>query len=124
MLDSDVVIEVLRGRRAVLVALQALERSGMRTYCTPITVAEIHAGLRSGEMPFTEDFFRARGEVVLDAAIAKRAGSYLAAFARSHGVELADAFIAAAATTSGLQLWTLNRKHYPMRDVDFWAPPS
>ena len=37
-----------------------------------------------------------------------------------HGVELADALVAAAATTSGVRLWTLNRKHYPMPDVRFY----
>jgi predicted nucleic acid-binding protein len=34
-------------------------------------------------------------------------------------LELGDALIAAAATTSGVRLWTRNRKHYPMADVRF-----
>lgn len=33
-----------------------------------------------------------------------------------------DALIAAAATTAGLRLWTLNRRHYPMDDVRFYEP--
>jgi len=53
----------------------------------------------------------------------RQAGAYLARYARSHGVEIADALIAAAATTAGLHLWTLNRKHYPMEDVRFFEPP-
>ena len=47
---------------------------------------------------------------------------YLARYARSHGVEIADALIAAAAVTAGLRLWTLNRRHYPMPDVAFYSP--
>src|SRR5712692_5043563 len=39
---------------------------------------------------------------------------YLARYAKSHGVEIADALVAAAAAVSGLRLWTLNRKLYPM----------
>jgi len=35
-------------------------------------------------------------------------------------VRIADALIAAAATTSGLRLWTLNRRHYPMKDLEFY----
>ena len=122
LLDSDVVIEVLRGRRTVIDALRALERDGVPTFCTAVTWAEVHAGLRRGEEQVTQEFFEARGEVVLDARTGRRAGDYLLAFARSHGVELADALIAAAAATAGLSLWTLNRKHYPMRDLRFHEP--
>ncbi len=56
---------------------------------------------------------------VLDSQVGRVAGSYLARFAGSHGLELGDALIAAAATTSGVRLWTRNRKHYPMADVRF-----
>jgi predicted nucleic acid-binding protein len=120
--DSDVIIELLRGRAGVVASARSLEHAGIPTYCTPVAVAEIHAGVRPGEEPVTQAFFDARGEVVLDAAIGRRAGLYLARYARSHGVELADALVASAAATSGLRLWTLNRKHYPMPDVRFFEP--
>jgi len=119
LLDSDVIIEVLRGRKPVVAAMAALERSGVPTYCSPIALAEIHAGIRPGEEALTQTFFEARGEVVLDADAGRRAGGYLARYARSHGVEIADALVAAAAAGSGLRLWTMNRRHYPMPDVAF-----
>ena len=122
LLDSDVVIEVLRGRKRVIEALTRLEQRGVPTFCTAITWAEVHAGLRRGEEQLAEEFFQARGEVVIDARAGRRAGTYLANFRRTHGVELADALIGAAASTSGLSLWTLNRKHYPMKDVLHWDP--
>jgi predicted nucleic acid-binding protein len=111
---------MLRRRAPVVARSRALEESGVPTYCTPVTWAEVYAGIRPGEEPLTQAFFESRGEVVLDAAIGRRAGAYLARYARSHGVELADALIAAAATTAGLRLWTLNRKHYPMPDLAFY----
>lgn len=117
LLDSDVIIEVLRGRESVVAAVRALESRGIPTFCSPVAWAEIYAGLRPGEEPLTRAFFEARGEVVLDAKTGRRAGAYLARYAASHGVEIADALVAAAASTSGLHLWTLNRKHYPMPDV-------
>lgn len=120
--DSDVIIEILRGRKAVVEAALALEASGTQTYCSAIAWAEIYAGLRPGEEPVTSAFFEARGEVVLDGRTGRRAGAYLARYARSHGVEIADALVAAAATTSGLRLWTLNRRHYPMPDLRFYNP--
>ena len=119
--DSDVIIEILRGRAAVIDAARSLEESGVPTYCTPIAWAEVYAGIRAGEEPMTQAFFEARGEVLIDAATGRRAGAYLARYARSHGVELGDALIAASATTSGLHLWTLNRKHYPMPDIRFYG---
>ena len=106
----------------VVDAARALEVAGVPTYCTPIALAEIHAGIRPGEEPLTQAFFESRGEVVLDATIGRRAGSYLARYARSHSVELGDALVASAAASSGLRLWTLNRKHYPMPDLRFYDP--
>ena len=119
--DSDVIIEILRGRPEIVSAARELERSGVPTYCTPVAWAEVYAGIRAGEEPLTAAFFEARGEIALDAAIGRRAGAYLARYSRSHGVELADALVAAAAASAGLRLWTLNRKHYPMPDVSFHA---
>ncbi len=120
LLDTDVIIEVLRGRRRVVKALESLEESGVPTYCTAISWAEIYAGIRPGDETLTEAFFQARGEVVLDAVAGRHAGAYLARYAASHGLELADALVAAAAATSGLQLWTQNARHYPMPDLEFY----
>lgn len=120
LLDSDIIIEVLRGREEVVDATLALESSGVATYCSPVAWAEIYAGVRPGEEALTRAFFETRGEVILDARAGRRAGEYLARYARSHGVEITDALVAAAAATTGLRLWTLNRRHYPMQDVDFF----
>jgi len=117
--DSDVIIEVLRGRVGVIDAVRRLEATGVPTYCSSVALAEIYAGLRPGEEPLTGAFFEARGEVVLDARVGRTAGAYLARYARSHGLELGDALVAAAATTSGLRLWTRNRRHYLMQDLSF-----
>jgi predicted nucleic acid-binding protein len=122
LFDSDVIIEILRGRRDVHEKVAALEASGTPTYCTAISWAEVFAGVRPGEETVTERFFAVRGEVILDGRTGRQAGVYLARYGRSHGVELADALVAAAATTSGLRLWTLNRKHYPMSDLVLYEP--
>jgi predicted nucleic acid-binding protein len=117
-----VIIRILRGYADTADALRRLERSGVPTYVTAVAWAEVHAGLRRGEEPAALAFLRARGEVVLDARTGRVAGDYLARYRRSHSVELADALVAAAATTSGLHLWSLNRKHYPMADLRLYAP--
>lgn len=99
--------------------LRALERSGLPTYCCAVSFAEIWAGVRKGEEAVTEAFFHSRGEVVLDAIVGRRAGAYLSRYSRSHGVQIADALVAAAASVAGLRLWTLSRRHYPMSDLLF-----
>jgi predicted nucleic acid-binding protein len=110
---------LLRGQKTIIAALQGLEARGVPAFTCGVVVAEVFAGLRAGEEAATESFFGARGDVVIDGTTGRRAGSYLARYARSHGVHVADALVAAAAATAGLRLWTLNRKHYPMRDVRF-----
>ena len=124
LLDSDGIIEILRGRPSVVKAAIEIDREGIATYTCAISWAEIFAGIRPGEEEITEEFFHARGEVLLDSVSGRRAGSYLARHGKSHGLQIADALIAAAATTSGLLLWTLNRKHYPMADLKFFEPAS
>lgn len=119
LLDSDVVIEILRGKRESVDAAEKLVRAGVPTYCTAVSWAEVFAGARPGEEAATQAFFEAHGEVVIDSVTGRRAGAYLARYARSHGLEIGDALIAAAASTAGLRLWTRNRRHYPMDDVEF-----
>ena len=103
-------------------AAKALDRRKIPAYCCAVAWAEIYAGMRSGEETVTEAFFRLRGEVYIDSETGRRAGGYLARYARSHGLQLADALVAAAASTSGLRLWTLNRRDYPMADLEFYEP--
>jgi predicted nucleic acid-binding protein len=122
LLDSDVIIEILRDNRAIAADLEELVAGGARTYCTAIAWAEVFAGLRKGEEPLAVEFFETRGEVILDGITGRRAGAYLARYGRSHGVQIADALVAAAASTAGLRLWTLNRRHFPMEDLRLFDP--
>jgi predicted nucleic acid-binding protein len=58
--------------------------------------------------------------VPIDEAIGRQAGDYLKHYRKSHAVELGDALIAAAAVLNHAALWTRNRKHYPMKDLNFF----
>ena len=61
-------------------------------------------------------------DVIIDAATGRRVATYLARYAGSHGLEIADALIAAAASTAGLHLWTRNTRHYPMDGLRLHRP--
>ncbi len=117
LLDTDVIIEWLRRDETVRAWLTARDAAGDYLACTPVTVAELFAGLRPREEFIIADVLRVLHCVELDAAIGRKAGLYRQAFGRSHGVEVADALIAAAAHTYGMTLCSRNLRHYPMRDV-------
>jgi predicted nucleic acid-binding protein len=120
LLDSDVLIEILRQRDLVIVERwRALADSETVLLCSPVTVAEIWTGVRSGEENLVEAAFRAMTCVLIDEEIGRRAGEYLRTYRRSHGLSLGDALLAATAASHGVPLWTRNRKHYPMRDLQF-----
>ena len=94
-----------------------------RGITSPVAVAEIFAGARKGEENQLESLFLVLEALTLPPEIGRKAGHYLSAYSRSHGVELGDALIAAAAYFNSIPLWTLNKKHYPMKDIRFFSPP-
>jgi len=121
LIDSDILIDVARGRDARLLA-RWTELSGSDTViaCSPVTVAEMWHGARPNEYRVLDALFGALTCVPIGPEIGRRAGDYLRQFAKSHHVELGDALIAATASIHDLALWTRNRKHYPMKDCRFF----
>ncbi len=61
-------------------------------------------------------------EVRIDGEIAVDAGRYRNKFYSSHGLLLPDALIAASAKKAGAVLITLNKRHYPMKDIKIQVP--
>jgi hypothetical protein len=88
---------------------------------SPVTAAELWAGARPAEHAALDALFDALICVPADAAVGRRAGEYLGRYRKSHTMELGDALIAASAVVSGAQLWTRNRKHYPMPELTFYG---
>lgn len=122
LIDSDIVIEVLRARDAVILAQWSnLADSSSPILVSPITFAEIGAGARSGEMQAIARFFAPLTCVVIDQKIGQLAGEYLRQYSKSHNLKIADALIAASAVQNQAALWTRNRKHYPMHELSFYA---
>lgn len=122
LIDSDIVIEVLRGRdRAILSQWRALADSTVPVLISSITFAEVWASALAGEMPRIARFFAPLACVAIDQKIGQLTGDYLSQFSKSHNLKIADALISASAVTSQATLWTRNRKHYPMPDLVFYA---
>ena len=118
LVDSDVLIEVNRGKNAeILARWSELSESDSVVLYSPVSVTELWHGARPGDYPVLRRLFDSLGCVPIDHQTAQRAGNYLREYRRSHNVGLGDALIAAAAVEHGALLWTRNRKHYPMKGI-------
>ncbi len=115
LLDSDVLIWLLRGRQATLQRLESLDGPfGISV----ISRAEIWAGAREAEHQQIEALFLSLTTYPVEARIADKAGAFLRHYQRhGHGLELPDALIAATAVVHELLLVTYNTAHFPMPEL-------
>jgi predicted nucleic acid-binding protein len=122
LVDSDVLIEVMRGRDSVIGSRwkQATEADDVLLACSPVSVAELWRGVRASEQESLKVLFDALVCVTVDKETGKRAGDIMRQYAASHNVEIADALIAASALSHSAELWTRNRKHYPANGIRFY----
>jgi predicted nucleic acid-binding protein len=122
LIDSDIVIEVLRGRdQAILSQWSLLADSHSPILISPITFADVGAGAFESERPMIARFFAPLTCVAIDQKIGQLAGEYLRQFGKSHNLKIADALIAASAAQNKAALWTRNRRHYPMGEMSFYG---
>jgi predicted nucleic acid-binding protein len=122
LVDSDILIEVSRRRDKEIVSrwLELSEIDAVVMY-SPVTVAEIWGGARPSEYSAVEELFSGLTCARIDEGTGRRAGDYIRQYRRSHSLEVADALIAAGAVEHRAELWTRNRKHFPMKDVAFFG---
>jgi len=121
LIDSDVLIEVSRNRDKKLIsAWHALTDSEDEIMYSSVSAAELWAGAMPHEHDVLTRIFTSLRCASSDEETGRLAGEYLRHYRKSHGVELGDALIAAAAVQSKALLWTRNRKHYPMKEIVFY----
>jgi predicted nucleic acid-binding protein len=121
LVDSDVLIEVSRERDPDLLSRwKALSSSDSVILYSPVTAAELWTGARAREHETLSNLFRTMLCVPIDYETGRQAGNYLSQYRKSHSLELGDALIAAAASLNQAELWTRNRKHYPMKELSFY----
>lgn len=100
LVDSDVVVDHLRGHRRLVVG-------GDDVHYSVITRAELYAG-RGTEERRVNTLLAPFAELPVDREIAQRAGR----LRRTAGIRLPDAIIAATALHHGLTLVTRNRHDF------------
>ena len=112
VIDTSVIIDILRGLPVAVDYLEGLEDVPA---CSEITRVEVTRGLGSAERVPTERLFQQLRWVAVDEPIARRAGELGRRWRPSHpGISSPDLVIAATAEQLGAGLATSNVKHFPM----------
>ena len=122
LIDTDVLIEIFRGRKEVISYIESLYKKGTAVFFSPITKAEIFHGIREREKKEVNLLFQSMECISITDEIGEKAGLYLKKFHRSHNLQLGDSLIAATAYINKSRLLTFNRKHYPMKDIKVVVP--
>ena len=122
LLDTTVLIDVLRGRPAQD-RVRRLRARGDRPVACAVNVEEVARGVRAGEEDQAGRLFAGLQLVPLGLDEGWRAGVWRREYA-ARGVTLSqsDCLIAAAAARSGGRLATGNPRHFPMPElvVEHW----
>ena len=112
LLDTDVLVEYLRGRGE---AVEYLESLTSDLYLSVISVAELFAAVRGDkEAKSLEQLLQAFVVLPVTEKTARLGRLYRREYRPSHGTGLADALIAATSEEGGANLATFNRRHRPM----------
>jgi predicted nucleic acid-binding protein len=118
LLDSTVLIDVLRERKGRRELLVELVRGGHTLATSAMNIGEVYAGMRPEEEARTEAFLSGLECYPLTGSIARRAGSLKSAWARrGTTLSLADMLVAATALEVGAELMTDNRKDFPVDEL-------
>jgi hypothetical protein len=115
LVDSDVLIEHLRGKTAARDWLVAARQSSGPLAISVVSLTEIAGGMRPPERREVLRLLGSMQRFAVTEQVAWRAAMLMQDHRRSHsGIGLGDYLIAATALTEGLELATLNIRHFPM----------
>jgi predicted nucleic acid-binding protein len=112
LIDSDVLIDISRGKRAALDYVDALTEAWA---ISQVSTLELIVGARDKrDLANIDTFLSAYVIMPLRDSTGKRAYELLKLYAKTHGLHVFDALIAATAIEDDLTLVTRNRRHFEM----------
>lgn len=123
LLDTTVLIDLLRGRPGAISRLRAVREAGDQPHACAINVEEVVRGLREAETEAARTLFAGLRIVALGETEGWRAGSWRRDFAvRGSTLSQADCLVAAAAASIGGRVATGNPTDFPMPGlvVEHW----
>ena len=121
VLDTNIVIKQKKKVPAVVDQFLSLVQVQTQFLICPVVVAEVYAGAFKREHKDVEALFDLCLRVNMDSETGRIAGLYANQYAKAfQGVALEDFILAATARAHRCPLWTHNRKHYPMDDIELF----
>jgi predicted nucleic acid-binding protein len=116
--DSAILIWHLRGDARARALLKSLRIDSAWMLCVgALQRAEVLFFARQEEVASTRMLLSLFETVPVDAAIVDLASELFRSWHASHGIDVADALLAATAMITGGKIYTLNIKHFPMPDL-------
>lgn len=114
LLDTDVLIAHLRGTERARDWLRQARTAGPLALSV-VSVTELTGGMRSHERREVRALIAALRVEPVTELVGNRAGELMRTYRGSHsGIGTPDYLIAATAAVNGLELATLNVRHFPM----------
>jgi len=122
LLDSDVLIWLLRGRAETMRLVDRLHGGTHAALaCSALSILEVWTGVRPGEERRTEALMESLQVVPVDASTARRAAGLLVSRKRQRDPrEWIDTLIAATCLELHLTLVTYNTRDYPYPDISLY----
>jgi len=122
LLDSDVLIWLLRGRAETVELVERLQReTAAALACSALSILEIWTGVRPGEERKTQLLLEPLKVMPVDSTIARHAALLLSSRKRQRDPrEWIDALIAATCLELRLTLVTYNLRDYPYHDISLY----
>ena len=117
-IDADILIWYLRGEVKASRFFKKIRKTNEYILCIgAMQRAEIVFFMRSNEEKMTALFLSQFRTVSVDQEIIDTAGKLFRKYNPSHGIDSNDAILAATTYKTGGMIYTLNKKHYPMKDL-------
>ena len=119
--DTNVIIEALKNNPVVIAAM---EKIGLeRIAVSVVTVMELYYGaLHKAELRKIKRHLSSIRILQIDEAISVAATELIERYAKSHGLQIPDALIAATSINRDLQLYTGNMKDFIyIEKISLWS---
>lgn len=114
VLDTNILIEILKGNQALISKLESMKTN----FCvSAISVMELYYGaLNKAELYKLKKFVAIFEVIELNENISKISTELIFEYAKSHGLAIPDSLIAASVISNDLKLYTLNVKDFRFID--------